>query len=106
MPKIITYFLQPYYSKADAGGNVYWAFEMRDAETGLEIHGYISGGESNIDGIIYGFSTPKEFDRTIVRLKEQQVGIREMNKIQKTWPYAGCASDDIRKFIREQFGKE
>lgn len=106
MPKIITYFLQPIYSKADAGGNVYWAFEIRDAETGHQVQGWIHGGESNIDGIIYGFSAPKEYDRSIVRLKEKQIGVREMNRIWKTWPYAGCHSDDIQKFIKEQFGKD
>jgi hypothetical protein len=41
-------FLEIINSKRDVYGNCYYAFRYTDADTGKEVCGTISGGESNV----------------------------------------------------------
>jgi len=97
---VIDKALTIYNSKADSSGNRYWAFSFQDLITGKSVEGTISGGESNIKAVTLGWSEKDEWDRTI-KIDCQELGIRQFNRMTKTWPYAGCHPDAIRIFIKK-----
>jgi hypothetical protein len=98
----VTYFLKAYYSKRDRSGNVYWAFTLTDADAQKIIaEGTVSGGESNIRSIMFGFSNPDEWDRSIL-FNSEELPIREFNRFTKGWRYAGCTAEQLQAFIRSK----
>jgi len=97
----IKYILKAVNSKADSSGNRYWAFKFTVCETGQEIKGYISGGESNIYGIKRHWNLVNDWDESIY-FKREELKIREFDKLYKKIEYAGCLSEDIAAFIRSR----
>jgi hypothetical protein len=98
----ITGILEIFNSRRDSNGNCYWAFTYTDVATGKTVSANISGGESNISGIRRHLNPEVEgWDRSI-KYSTTELPIREFNRLKKDWPYAGCASEDIAEFIREQ----
>lgn len=89
-------------SRRDKFGNTYWALRFVDHETGKIVVGTVSGGESNIRSIMR-FWNPDldDWDRSIQFLT-QTLPIREFNRLVKGWSYAGCRSEDLVGFIRQQ----
>lgn len=96
--------LNAYNSRRDFAGNCYWAFTFTDHATGKVVRGTISGGESNIKGITFGWSEKNEWDRSIA-YNHEELKIREFNRLTKGWPYAGCPCEDIANFIRSELAK-
>lgn len=91
-------------SKRDSSGNVYWAMRYIDHETGKVVNAMIGGGESNIRGILQHWNPnlPKyDWDRSII-FHTKEMPKKEFKTMVADWPYGGCASEDIAKFIREQ----
>ena len=93
--------LEAHYSTADKYGNCYWALRFIDHKTGKQVEGTVSGGESNINSILYHWNNPNSWDRSI-RFTVVEHKIREFNRLTKDWPYAGCSSEDLAAFVRKQ----
>jgi len=88
-------------SKPDIAGNRYWALRFRDHETGKVVQATVSGGESNIYGILrYWDQEADDWDRSIQFLT-QELPIREFNRMVKEFPHAGCSPEDLAAFIRQ-----
>jgi hypothetical protein len=86
-------------SRRDTFGNTYWAFRFVDHHTGCESVGTVSGGESNINRVRFGWSVPGEWDRGIVR-NYVELGIRDFNRRTEDYPYAGSTPEEIAAYIR------
>jgi hypothetical protein len=96
----VTYFLNAYHSKRDRSGNVYWAFTFIDADTQkIVAEGTVSGGESNIRSIMFGFSSPDKWDRSIL-FDDTEMPIRQFDRMVKEWKYAGCTREQLQSFIK------
>ena len=96
---IIGQTLEAIYSKRDKFGNCYWALRYTDHKTGQEVCGKISGGESNIKGILMHWNNPDGWDRS-VSFDVLCLPIRQFNWLTKKWKYAGCSPEDLAVFIR------
>ena len=94
--------LEAIYSKRDLNGNVYWSFRYLDHETGKQVNGTISGGESDIHAIIY--SLGMEADE--VNYSVTMLPIREFNRLTKTWKYFGCPPDEIARNVKSNLEQE
>lgn len=97
--------IEAIYSKRDINGNCYWAMRYTDHNTGKVVFGMVSGGESNITGIRFGWGRPGEWDKTI-DTRVTCLGIREFDRVTKYWPYAGCTPEDLRAYIRAKLAEE
>ena len=98
----ITASLEAMYSERDLYGNCYWALRYTDHETGKTVCGTVSGGESNIYGILresYKATVSNDWDRSI-RFSCHAFKKREFKRMTAGWPYAGCSPDDLWKFIK------
>lgn len=91
--------LTAYNSRRDIYGNCYWAFSYCDNQSGREICGTVSGGRSNVSGILY-YLNGGSFEPRNVSFSNQELPIREFNRMTKDWPYAGCLPEELAKFIR------
>ena len=60
-----------------------------------------SGGESNITAIVRGMGLRWES----CLYSRQEMGIRDFRRMVKDWPHAGCAPDELAKFIRRTLNK-
>jgi hypothetical protein len=89
-------FLEIINSKRDVYGNCYYAFRYADADTGKEVCGTISGGESNV----YAAKRYLFEDSNMIRAINTELKIREFNRLTKTWKYAGCPPEEIADFIK------
>ena len=96
--------LEAHYSKRDSYGNCYWALRFVDHETGREVVGTISGGESNIYGIKRCWGRVDGWDEGI-QFSTVEHPIREFNRLTKTWSYAGCTPEDLAAWIKAQLAK-
>ena len=100
----ITATLEAIYSKRDMYGNCYWALRYCDHATGRYVCGAVSGGESNIYGILRENDTAQgtnDWDRSI-RFLCTQLPIREFNRLTDDWPHAGCTPADLWQFIKRE----
>lgn len=97
---MIKLILTAIHSKRDRNGNTYWAMYARDIATGKVAQGTVSGGESNISGIVRALG----LDRSEVHYSVEEKGIREFNRENKSLVYAGCPSEQIADFIKKEFG--
>lgn len=84
-----------YSSRADIYGNRYFAFSFSD-ESGAEVEAKFNGGESNIRSALR-LEMGLEWDQ--MHYREQELKIREFNRMVKSWPYAGCSSADLARYI-------
>jgi hypothetical protein len=93
-------------SQSDMSGNRYWAFRYTDVETGKQVCGNISGGESNISAILrYLPGTNKDgfTDWDSVYYTRHEMKKREFRELTNGWPYAGCRpEDEIVPFILDR----
>ena len=97
----IVAILEKIYSKRDSNGNVYWSFRFTDCATNRYVHGIISGGEGNLNGIRRHWPNANMDDwNDGIYSHCTEMSIREFNRLTKDWPYAGCRSEDIAEFIR------
>jgi hypothetical protein len=99
--RIIKYTLEAFYSSSDIYGNCYWAFRFTCLETNKVVTGKISGGESNINAIRAHWDNPDGWDDS-VSFSVTEMKIREFNRLTKNWTYAGCAPEELAKFIRDR----
>lgn len=85
-------------SETDSSGNRYWAFRFINTETGQQIHGVISGGESNIAAI------PREmgYEWDEIYYYRTEMKKREFRYITKEWQYAGCAPKSLMGYIQKE----
>lgn len=90
--------LEAIHSRRDTYGNCYWAFRYTCHETGKTIVGTISGGESNINAIRYGWLGADGWNPHIMA-RTTELPIREFNRLVKGWEYAGCSPDSLKSFI-------
>lgn len=102
----LKYVLTAYNSRRDTNGNCYWAFSYRDVATDRQVHGTVSGGQSNIEGIrmyLNGGAWPPlgDYHWTVIELP-----IREFNRMTKDWPHAGCAPEDLAAWILSQLAAQ
>lgn len=95
----VTGTLEAIYSKRNSFGNRSWALKYTDHETGKVVCGTVSGGESNIRGILRYWNVPDDWDRS-VRFEVRGMAIREFNEMTKNWEYAGCTPEDLAAFIK------
>jgi len=104
----ITATLEAIYSKRDRAGNCSWAFRYTDHASGKTVCATISGGESNIYGILRETDEAKrtnDWDRS-VRFECHALKIRGWNRLTKGWGYAGCVPADLYKYIKAQLSGE
>lgn len=99
MPYIAT--LTAINSRQDSAGNCYWAFRFVHHATGETIEAKISGGQSNIYGIMHGMFGADGWNREIA-FNTEELKIREFDRLTKDWPYAGCTSADLRQYITDR----
>jgi hypothetical protein len=97
----IKYTLKAFHTKGDKFGNVYWAFRFHEVSTGKTVTGKISGGESNIYGILRHWDSADDWDRSI-SFEIEQVKESTINKIKD---YAGCTSLGLAKYIRSKLAE-
>ena len=97
----ITGTLEAIYRKRDSSGNCRWALRYMDHKTGKIVCGCVSGGESNIRGILRHWNNPDDWDRS-VGFDVRGMAIREFNRMVKDWEYAGSRPEDLAAFIREK----
>ena len=92
-------------SMSDSSGNRYWAFRYTDCETGKQVVGNISGGESNISAILrYMPGTAKDgfTDWDSVYYTRHEMPKRAFRELTADWPYAGCRpEDELAPFIQK-----
>lgn len=93
-------------SRADRYGNRYFAFRYTDCASGRTVEGTISGGESNISSIPYYLHGQSHEPRDIFRPQNDELPIREFNRLTKNWPYAGCGPEDLANWIKEQLANK
>lgn len=91
--------LTAYSSRMDSNGNRYWGFIFTDNETGKQVCGMISGGESNIDSIRYEWNG-KKWVNNITR-ENIELPIRKFNNLTRNWSYAGCTGEDLVAYIKK-----
>jgi hypothetical protein len=94
---MIQAILECFNSKRDRNGNCYWAFRWTDTQTGESVAGQVSGGESNVGSIMYGMGLTCE----TCHHTRTEMGIRDFNRMVKTWPYAGCTKEELAHFVRK-----
>jgi hypothetical protein len=87
-------------SKADAAENCYYAFTWTDNGTGKTVGGKISGGESNVRGIMFEMNGGS-WEPHNVFFTTSELPIREFNRAVKGWNYAGCRPADLVEFIKK-----
>lgn len=100
----LTGTLESLSHKTDSNGNRHFALRYTDHITGHIVVGTVSGGDSNIHGILRHWNSSDDWDRSIIYRREE-MGKREYNQLVKDWPYAGCTPADLAQFIRERLGK-
>lgn len=99
----IKWILNKIYSKRDRAGNCYWAFNLTDAETGKTVNGRISGGESNLNSMIYYLNNEDWGGNYYSTTQEKP--IREFNHLVKEFPYVGCSPQELAKFVKNELTK-
>lgn len=96
--------LEAISSERDRYGNTYWALRYIDHKTGKVAEGTVSGGQSNIYGILRHWGKRDDWDRSILfnvfTLKK-----REFKELVENWEYAGCTPEDLAKFIKSRLRK-
>jgi len=97
---MITATLEALNSRRDIYGKR-CALRFTDHATGKVVCGTVSGGESNIYGVLRHWNTPDDWDRSI-RFEQHELPICEFNRLVKDWAYAGYQSEDLAKFIRDR----
>lgn len=103
----ITATLEAIYSERDLYGNCYWAMRYTDHESGKQVVGTISGGESNIYAIVRESGEAKglkDWDRSIA-FRCDSMKKREFKRLTSSWPYAGCTPADLHAFIQKQLAR-
>lgn len=101
---VIRATLDAFCSERDIYGNCYWALRYTDHKTGRSVQGMVSGGESNIYGVLRESDRARklnDWDRSI-RFTCQPVKKREFNRMTKGWAYAGCSPDQLWTYIKTQ----
>ena len=93
----IKYILDLLYNERDFAGNVYWAFRLTSTATGKQSTGRISGGESNIRGAMYYLNGEQHTNNYYYT--SHQMKKREFNRLTAGWPYAGCQSEELAKYM-------
>ena len=96
--------LEAISSERDGYGNVNWGLRYIDHKTGKVVEGMISGGESNIYGILHNWNKKDDWDRSIL-FNISILKRREFGKLTKNWEYAGCTPKDLAKFIKSRLRK-
>lgn len=81
-------------SRRDRYGNVYFLFIYTDTTSGKSVRGRISGGDSNISCAIRELH-----ESTEVYWIRRELPIRAFGQWVKELAYAGCAPEEISKFI-------
>ena len=85
-----------YNSKADKYGNRYWAFTYHDLASEKSVNAKNSGDNA---GHIY---REMGFEVSEVTQQNQELKIREFDRMVKNWPYAGCTPKDLAAWIRKE----
>ncbi len=104
MPKL-TASLHCYNSRADRAGRRYFALRFIDHATGREVTGTVSGGESNIySSILYYRKEGDDIDgagynRSILWHRDEDMPIRDFDRMTKEWGHAGCSPEEIARYI-------
>lgn len=93
----VTGHLSAIHSRRDVHGNVYYAFCF-DSSDGKTCNAKISGGQSNIKAIRLHLNG--EWDDKIT-FSDEELKIREFDRLVKDWPYAGCRPDELAQWIRD-----
>ena len=94
--------LQCLNSETDRSGNRYWAFRYTETESGKQVVGKISGGESNISAIRNEMGL--EWDE--VYYYRTEMGKRDFRELTADWSYAGCPPKEIAAHIRKGFAEQ
>lgn len=95
------YGLTIYNSKRDIYGNCYYAFSFIEYETGKVVQGTISG--NNISMVPYYWTVPNSWDNSKpFIIQEQELKIREFNRLTKSWKYAGCNPKELVTYIKKE----
>lgn len=97
--------LEAISSRTDSCGNREWAMRYTDFATGKVIGAKISGGDSNIMGIRRHWNVPDGWDDSLMT-ESFELKIREFNRLTKGWPHAGCRSEDLANWLRQQLAKD
>lgn len=86
-------------SERDRYGNTYWALRYICHETGKIAEGQVSGGESNIYGILRHWTAGDDWDRSII-FNRLELPKREFQRQTRGMAYAGCRPDELANYIR------
>ena len=99
--------LHAFHSLKDRAGNLYWAFRFTEYATGKRVEGFIGActGDSNLYGVLFGWSVPNKWDRSI-EWQVTPMPIREFDRMKKGWPYAGSQPEEIAKWIKARLTEQ
>lgn len=91
-----------YYSRLDRAGNNYYAFTALDPATIKAVNGTVSGTDNNIRvAELHLRGRWPETGEPRWDVSVTAMPIRKYERLVKGWPYAGCAPEEILKFIRK-----
>ena len=82
-------------------GENQWAFTWTDCATGAQVQARISGSDSNIRSMVY-FLNGESWEPHSTYYYFSELGKRAFNRATADWPYAGCNSEALAQYVREQ----
>jgi hypothetical protein len=97
----ITGLLKAINSKSDIYGNRYWAMEFTDFKSGKVVVGSVSGGESNIYGLLRYWNKKGDWDGSIL-FETEEMPIRKFERHTKAFNYAGCGSEELADYLKAE----
>lgn len=100
-----TGMLKAIQSRRDKAGNCYWAFQYIDFESGKTVNGTVSGGESNIYGILRHMGSKDDWDRSIL-YSVLDLSKGDFKHLTLGWRHAGCRPEDLANFIKRSLKGE
>jgi hypothetical protein len=86
---MIKLIVDVYNSRIDRNGNTYWAFGLRDTQTGKSLAFKEGGSGSNAT---YWLSHELDYEWEDLHTTEHELPVRQFERMVKTWPYAHNAS--------------
>jgi len=78
--------------------------EFTEFSTEIVIRAKCSGGESNVFGITRHWDNPNGFDTSII-FDTREVTGKIFASMVSEYPYAGCKSKDLAKYLRDELQK-
>jgi hypothetical protein len=88
-------------SKMDVNGNCYFVAELTRVSDNAFARGHVDGGSGHLEYALKQWFG--SWDKILVT--EEELPIREFNRMVKNWPYLGCTYDEIKANVLKQWNE-